>query len=57
MKIIKKETLEFSERETEAMNLVCEMCEDLQRKATDPRLEKLAKEVHEKVAELWGWEE
>lgn len=57
MKIIKKEVLEINERETDAMNLVCEMCEDLMKEATDPNLKKLAEEIVLKVSELWNWEE
>ena len=57
MKIIRKEVLEINERETDAMNLVCEMCEDLRKEATDPDLIKLAEEIILKVTELWNWEE
>lgn len=57
MKIIKKEILEFSERETDALNLVTEICTGLMREANDPNLKKLAEETYEKLAELWGWEE
>lgn len=57
MKIFKKEILEFSERETDALQLVMEICTGLDREATDPDLKGLANEIYEKVAELWGWEE
>lgn len=57
MQIIKKEILEFSERETDALKLVMNICAGLMREATDPELERLANEVYEKLAELWGWEE
>lgn len=57
MKIIKKEILEFSEHETNAMWLVMEICTGLDREATDPDLRKLANEIYNKVAELWGYEE
>lgn len=57
MKIAKKEILEFSERETDALNLTMEICTGLTREANDPDLKKLAEEIYEKVAELWGWEE
>lgn len=57
MKIIKKEILEFSERETDAINLVVEICNGLMREAIDPNLQKLAEETYEKITELWGWEE
>lgn len=57
MKVIKKEVLEINAKETDAMNLVCEMCEDLRKEATDPDLIKLAEEIMLKVSELWNWEE
>ena len=57
MKIIKTETLEFNERETDAMSLVCEMCDNLRKEATDFDLIKLAEEILLKVSELWEWEE
>ena len=57
MTIIKTEKLEINEKETDAMNLVCEMCEDLRKEATDPDLIKLAEEIILKVTELWNWEE
>lgn len=57
MKIIKKEILEFSEKETDALRLVTEMCLGLVREATDPSLRALAQEIYEQVSELWGWEE
>ena len=57
MKIIRKEVLEINERETDAMNLVCEMCEDLIKEVADPNLKKLAEEIVLKVSELWNWEE
>ena len=57
MKIIKKEVLVFNEKETDAMSLVCEMCDNLRKEATDPDLIKLAEETLLKVSELWEWEE
>ena len=57
MQIIKKETLEFSEKETDAISLVCHMCDGLMKEATDPQLQKLAEEILLKVSELWEWEE
>lgn len=57
MEIIKTEILKFSEKETEAINLVCKICSGLMREATDPELIKLAKEVYNNLSELWGWEE
>ena len=57
MKIIKTEKLEINERETDAISLVCDMCDDLRKEATDPDLIKLAEEIILKVSELWNWEE
>lgn len=57
MKIIKKEILEFSERETDAMQLVLEICTGLMREATDPDLKEVAEETYNYVTTLWGWEE
>lgn len=57
MIIIKKETVEFSEKETNAINLVCEMCSSLMRESTEPDLIKLAEEIYDKLSELLVWEE
>lgn len=57
MKIIKKEILEFSEQETDAINLVMKICTGLIQEANDPDLKKSAEATYEKIAELWGWEE
>lgn len=57
MNIIKKEILEFSEKETEALRLVTEMCLGIAREAENPELIKLANVAFEKVSELWGYEE
>lgn len=57
MKIIKKESLEFSEKETEAIQLVTEICTELMREATDSDLKELAEETYNCVTTLWGWEE
>ena len=57
MNIIKKEILEFSEKETEALRLITEMCLGIAREAEDPELIKLANVAFEKVSELWGYEE
>ena len=57
MEIIKKESLAFSEKEVEAIDLVREICSGLMREATDPELIKLAETVYNNLTELWGWEE
>lgn len=57
MKIIKKEILELSEKETDAIRLVTEICTGLMREATDPDLKELAEETYNCITTLWGWEE
>ena len=57
MNIIKKEILEFSEKESNALELVTQMCLGIAQEAENPELVKLAKTVFEKVSELWGYEE
>ena len=53
MKIIKKEILEFSEKETDAIRLVTEICTGLMREAADPNLKELAEETYNCVTTLW----
>lgn len=57
MTIIKKEFLEFSEKEREAIDLVCKICTGLTKESTDPELIKLAETVYNNLTELWRWEE
>lgn len=57
MNIIKKEILEFSEEETDAIQLVTGICIGLMREANDPDLKKLAKETYNCITTLWGLEE
>lgn len=57
MQIIKKEILEFSERETDAIQLVLEICTGLMREAEAPDLQELAEELYDRLTTLWGWEE
>ena len=57
MQIIKKEILEFSEKESEAIDLVMEICTGLTREANDPELKKLSETLYNNLTELWGWEE
>lgn len=57
MTIIKKETLEFSEKETDAIQLVIQICAELIREATDPNLKELAEETYNCIAALWEVEE
>ena len=57
MKIIKKEILEFSEKETDALQMVAKICAGLMSEATDPTLKKLAEETFENITNLWEREE
>lgn len=57
MKIIKKEILEFSEKETNAFQLVSEICTGLMREADDPNLKELAEETYNCITTLWEWDE
>ena len=57
MNIIKKEILDFSECETEALQLVTQMCLGIAKEAENPELVKLANIAFEKLSELWGYEE
>lgn len=57
MNIIKKEILEFSEEEREAINLLLKICNEIRGTTSDPNLEKLAKETYNNVATLLGYEE
>ena len=57
MQIIKKEILEFSERETDAIQLVLEICTGLTREADSPDLQELAEELYDRLTTLLGWEE
>ena len=57
MKIIKKEILAFSEKEVEAIYLVCEICSGLMREATDPELNGLGEDIYNNLSELLAWRE
>ena len=57
MKIIKKEILEFSEKETNAIQLISAICTGLMREANDPNLKDLAEETYNCITTLWEWEE
>ena len=57
MNIVKKEILEFSEKETEAAELVIDMCYGIKREATNPELIKLAEAIICRLNELWGYVE
>lgn len=57
MNIVKKEILEFSEKETAAAELVIDMCYGIKRESTNPELIKLANEISHKLNVLWGYVE
>lgn len=57
MTIIKKEFLAFSEKETEAINLVCKICSSLMQEATDSELNGLAEDIYNNLSELLAWYE
>ena len=57
MNIVKKEILEFSQKETDALQLVTEMCLGLMREVTDPNLKELSQRIYYDVSALRGWEE
>ena len=57
MNIIKKEILEFSEKESDALQLVTEMCLGIERECESPVIRQIASEAFEKLSELWGYEE
>ena len=57
MNIIKKEILDFSERENDALELVTQLCLGIIDEAENPELVNLAKTVFEKVSKLWGYKE
>ena len=57
MNIIKKEILNFSECELEALELVTQLCLGIAKEAENPTLINLANTAFEKVSELWGYEE
>lgn len=57
MKIIKKEIIELSEKEGNAIQLVTEICTGLMREANDPNLKELAEETYNCITTLREWEE
>lgn len=57
MKIFRKEVLSFTQEEREALSLVREICIIVTREATNPNLRLVATEAHDKLMELWGWDD
>ena len=57
MKIFRKEVLSFTQEEREALSLVREIYINVTREATNPNLRLVATEAHDKLMELWGWDD
>ena len=57
MKIFRKEVLSFTQEEREALSLVREICINVTREATNANLRLVATEAHDKLMELWGWDD
>lgn len=57
MIIESKETIIFNEKEHEAFDLVMRVSSELVKNTKNPSLYKLATEVYDKVAKMWGYEE
>lgn len=54
MEIVKKEALNFSDSEKEALQVVLTLCSEIEREASDSDLKKLACETYNKICDLWG---
>jgi hypothetical protein len=55
MEIIKKETIRFSQKESDACDMVQAMLEGIQRECSDPRLAKLANDINCKLYDLYDY--
>lgn len=55
MTIVKKENLEFSDREVEALNLVMDICVGIMREAEDPNLKRIAENININLVGLWDY--
>ena len=55
MKIIKKEIVDFSEKELDAFGLILNACAELTKETDDAVLEKLTEEIYEKINNLLDW--
>ena len=55
MTIVKKENLEFSDREIEALNLVMNISIGIMREAEDPNLKRIAENININLVDLWNY--
>ena len=55
MTIVKKENLEFSDREVEALNLAMDICIGIMREAEDPNLKRIAENININLVGLWDY--
>ena len=57
MTIVKKESIVFSEKEREALDMVLRICNGLVGEASDPNIIQLARKTYDDVATIWGYED
>lgn len=57
MTIVKKESIVFSEKEREALDMVLRICNGLAGEASDPNIIQLARKTYDDVATIWGYED
>lgn len=57
MTIVKKESIVFSEKEKEALDMVLKICNGLAGEASDPNIIQLARKTYDDVATICGYEE
>ena len=55
MTIVKKEHLEFSDREIDALNLVMNISIGILREAEDPNLKRIAENININLVSLWDY--
>ena len=56
MTIVKKEHLEFSDKEIEALNLVMDISIGIMREAEDPNLKRIAENININLVDLWNYD-
>lgn len=56
MTIVKKEHLEFSDKEIEALNLVMDISIGILREAGDPNLKRIAENINTNLVDLWNYD-
>lgn len=55
MTIVKKEHLEFSDREIDALNLVMNISIGILREAENPNLKRIAENINTNLVNLWDY--